>query len=347
VSNYQHSLRALEQCINKTIYSDVLRKTQHALNNRGTALPTLADQMPRFHDNRLRSLAEAVRGGTMRAASENLSVAPSSISRQIAQLEEELGVALIERNRSPLKLTEAGEIAIGYYREFTTQQEAFISQVRDLTQLKGGTVKLAVGEALIGDILLNVLDRFMSQYPDIRIFIRTAGTTDVVGLVLDDEVHLGMVFQPEPDAKIRVRASSEQPIKVIASPGHPISKRSSVTISELAGERLAMPDTTFRIREVLRTAESEVHVFLRPVLVSNSLLTLKEFARSGSGITIMPAIAAHSEIAEGRLNAVPIDHPALTHTSASVITRLGRQLPVGAVRLLQEIEATMPFLATP
>jgi DNA-binding transcriptional LysR family regulator len=303
--------------------------------------------MPRFHDNRLRSLAEAVRGGTMRAASENLSVAPSSISRQIAQLEEELGVPLIERNRTPLKLTEAGEIALGYYRDFTTQQEAFISQVRALKQLRGGTVNLAIGEALIGDLILGVLERFMSQYPDISIVIRAAGTADVVGMVRDDEVQIGMVFQPEPDAKIRVRASSDQPIKVIASPEHPISMRSSVTIADLAGERLAMPETTFRIRQVLKTAEIQEHVFLQSVLESNSLMVLKEFARSGSGITIMPAIAAHTEIAGGILNAIPINHPALMHTSASVITRLGRTLPVGAVRLLQKIEATMPFLPAP
>jgi len=300
--------------------------------------------MPRFHDNRLRYLAEAIRGGTMRAASENLNVAPSSISRQIAQLEEELGVPLIERNRSPLKLTEAGEIALGYYREFTTQQEAFISQVRDLKGLRAGKVQLAVGEALIGDVLLDVLERFMGQFPEIRIHIRSGGTADVVGMVLEDEAHMGMVFQPEPDAKIRVRASSDQPIKMIAAPRHPLSKLSSITLKELANERLAMPETSFRIRQVLSAAGSEEHVFLKPVLVSNSLLVLKEFARSGSGITILPGIAAHAEVTAGILNAVPIDHPSLMHTSASVITRLGRQLPVSAVRLLQKIEATMPFL---
>ena len=303
--------------------------------------------MPRFHDNRLRSLAEAVRGGTMRAASENLNVAPSSISRQIAQLEEELGVTLIERNRTPLKLTEAGELALRYYREFMTQQEAFISQVGDLKRLKGGTVKLAVGEALIGDPLQSVLEQFMSEYPEIRIFVRTAGTADVVSLVLDDEAHMGMVFQPEPDAKIRVRASSDQPVKAIVNPTHPLARRSSVKLADLADERLAMPEATFRIRQVMRIAESQEHVFLRPVLVSNSLMVLKEFVLSGAGIAILPGIAAHSEIANGTLHALPIDHPSLMHTNASVITRLGRQLPVGAVRLLQKIEATMPFLPGP
>ena len=303
--------------------------------------------MPRFHDNRLRSLAEAVRGGTMRAASENLNVAPSSISRQIAQLEEELGVTLIERNRTPLKPTEAGELALRYYREFMTQQEAFISQVDDLKRLKGGTVKLAAGEALIGDPLQSVLEQFMSEYPDIRVFVRTAGTADVVSLVLDDEAHMGMVFQPEPDAKIRVRASSDQPLKAIVKPAHPLAKRSSIRLADLADERFAMPEATFRIRQVMRIAESQEQVFLRPVMVSNSLMVLKEFVLSGAGITILPSIAAHSEIADGTLNAVTIDHPSLMHTSASVITRLGRQLPVGAVRLLQKIEATMPFLPAP
>ncbi|HET6564066.1 MAG TPA: LysR family transcriptional regulator, partial [Xanthomonadales bacterium] len=244
--------------------------------------------MSRFHDNRLRYLAEAIRGGTMRAASENLNVAPSSISRQIAQLEDELGVPLIERNRSPLKLTEAGKMALAYYREFTNQQEAFISQVRDLKGLKAGEVSLAVGEAMIGELLLEVLQQFMSQYPDIRIHIRSGGTLDVVGMVLEDEAHMGMVFQPEPDAKIRVRASSDQPLKVIVSPAHPWSRLDSVSFADIANERLALPEPQFRICQVIYAASSAEHVFLTPVLESNSLRVLKEFAHSGSGITILP-----------------------------------------------------------
>jgi DNA-binding transcriptional LysR family regulator len=300
--------------------------------------------MPAFHDNRLRFLAEALRGGTMRAASENLNVAPSSISRQIAKLEDELGVQLIERNRSPLKLTEAGEIALTYYQEFATQKEAFISRVRDLEGLKGGTVSLVVGEALIGDFLLNVLEQFMAQYPDIRILMRTAGTAEVVSMVLEDETHVGMVFQPVPEAKIRVRVSSAQPLKVIVHPDHPFTKRKSLTLADLMEERLGLVEASFRIRQILSTVESEEHVFLMPVLVSNSLLVLKEFVRSGSGITILPGIAAHNEILAGTLSAVPLNHTPLMSTSASVITRLGRQLPLGAVRLLQKLEATMPKL---
>lgn len=303
--------------------------------------------LEKFHDHRLRYLYEAVRGGTMRAASEKLNVAPSSISRQIAQLEEELGIPLIERSRRTLKLTEAGEIAINYYRQLTAHQEAFVSQLRDLRGLKGGTVHLAVGEGFIGDLLLDVLRGFMDRHPSIQLTMHTCGTNEVVALLLEDEAHIGMVFQAAPEAKIRVRASSDQPLKVILRPDHPLSEHRSLRIADLAGERLGVPDRSFRIRQILSGAESEDHVFLTPTLTSNSLLMLKEFARSGSGITILPSIAAHTEILAGTLAAVSIDHPLLMHTSASVITRLGRQLPVAAVKLLQEIEATMPFLPAP
>ena len=144
-----------------------------------------------------------------------------------------------------------------------------------------------------------------------------------------------------------MRASSDQPLKAIVSPKHPLARRGRVKLADLADERLAMPEATFRIRQVMRIAESQEHVFLRPVMVSNSLMVLKEFVLSGAGIAILPGIAAHSEVADGTLVALPIDNPSLMHTSASVITRLGRQLPVGAVRLLQKIEATMPFLPAP
>ena len=90
-----------------------------------------------------------------------------------------------------------------------------------------------------------------------RIVVRTAGTNDVVRMIIDDEAHMGMVFQAAPDAKIRVRASSDQPLKVILRPDHPLGERASLKISDLVGERLGVPEKSFRIRQILAGAESE------------------------------------------------------------------------------------------
>jgi len=303
--------------------------------------------MAEFNDNRLRYLHEAVRCGTMRAASESLDVAPSSISRQIAQLEDELGVTLIERGRRTIRLTEAGEIAYAYYRERVSQQEAFLSRLSDIRGLREGTVHLAVGEGFIGDLLIGLLRRYMDEYPAIRISTRIAATTDVARLIVEDEAHIGLVFQCPPDAKLRVRASSAQPLKVLFRPGHAFDGRATVGLAEVAEQPLSLPDRSFRIRQLLGAAESAERVLLQPKITSNSLLILKDFARSGTGVTILPSIAAYSEIQAGTLRSAAIDHPALSDTEASVVVRLGRQLPISANRLLQAIEATMPFLPTP
>jgi len=92
-------------------------------------------------------------------------------------------------------------------------------------------------------------------------------------------------------------------------------------------------------------AHSEISAgTLSAVSLNHEALVLKEFVRSGSGITILPAIAAHSEISAGTLSAVSLNHEALMQTKVSVITRLGRELPLAAVKLLQQLEAIMPNL---
>ncbi|WP_336935794.1 LysR family transcriptional regulator [Acinetobacter soli] len=65
--------------------------------------------MSYVHENRIKFFFEAVNKGSVRAAADALDVAPSAVSRQISQLEQELAVTLIERHRRGIKATEAGE----------------------------------------------------------------------------------------------------------------------------------------------------------------------------------------------------------------------------------------------
>ena len=95
-------------------------------------------------DIRLRYLYESARLGTMRAASDKLDVATSSVSRQIGELESELGLKLIEKGRRRIKLTEAGEAACLYYKEKLSQEEAFLSKIEELKSIRTGKITLAV-----------------------------------------------------------------------------------------------------------------------------------------------------------------------------------------------------------
>lgn len=287
---------------------------------------------------RLRYLFEAARLGTMRAASEQLDVATSSISRQIAALEKDLGLPLIEGGRRKIKLTEAGETACTYYRETRAHEEVFLSRLEELKSIRTGKIDLAIGEAFITDHFSEALQQFMRTYPGMTVRVKVSGTNDAVALVRDDEAHFGLIFDVPRDPKVRARLSFDQPLKIIMHPSHELAKRESVSLTELTKYSIGLPEDSFRIRQLVRAAEHADGVFLESELIANSMTLLKDFAKCGRGITVMPEFLAQEDLAAGRLKAIPTNNAVLNSTKISLITRAGRQMPMGVYRLLQRVE---------
>lgn len=296
---------------------------------------------------RLRYLYEAARLGTMRAASEALNVATSSVSRQIAALEKDLGMRLIEGGRRKIKLTEAGDAAFTYYREMRSHEEVFLSRIEELRSIRSGTIHLAVGEAFISDKFSEVLQEFMLRFPGMTVRVRMSGTNNSVALVRDDEAHFGLIFDVPRDVKVRARVTLSQPLQAIMHPNHEFAMRQSMKLSELAGSNIGLPEDSFRIRQILRDAEHAEGIFLEPGLVANSMTLLKDFAKCGRGVTFLPAFLAQPQLSEGKLKAVRVDNPVMNATTISLITRVGRQLPNGVYQLMQRIESYLRSLSSP
>jgi len=290
------------------------------------------------NETRLRYLFEASRLGTMRAASELLDVAPSSISRQIALLETELGIALIERGRRGVLLTEAGRSAVDYFRDARAQEEAFRSRIEELRSIRAGKVTLAVGEAIITEAFSEQLQGFMQAHPGLFVDVRMSGTSAVAALVREDEAHFGLIFDLPREPKLRARLRLDQPLAVMAHPRHELTRRRRVGLADVQRHSIALPEDSFRIRQVVHAAEQEEGKFLEPGLVTNSMLLLKDFAKSGKGITILPPILGQPELARGELAAITTTNAILNGTQMSLITRAGRRLPGGAHRLMMLFE---------
>lgn len=297
-------------------------------------------------NTRLRYLYESHRLGTMRAASEKLDVATSSISRQVAELERELGLALIERGRRRVKLTQAGEIACEYFREKHMQEEAFLSRIEELRNIRAGKVILAAGEAFITQAFTELLRKFMQKYPGLFVHVKVTETKNVIELVREDEAHFGLIFDMPRDPKVRARLVLEQPLKIVVHPKHELTQRKRLKLEDLTQYNIALPEEYFRIRQVVHAAEQKEGVFLRPILETNSTVLLKDFAQCGRGITILPDMLAQPELSLGNLTALASANSILSGTKGSLISRIGRTLPTGAYRLMTSVEGYMKSLAT-
>lgn len=289
-------------------------------------------------DNRLRYLYESARLGTMRAASEKLEVATSSVSRQIAKLEKELDIALLEKGRHRIKLTEAGEAAYMYYRDKISLEEGLLSKIGELKNMLSGNIYLALGTVFISQQFSEILQNFANKYPDIDIHILTETTPTLLRLVQDDEAHFGLVFAPPPAPDIRSRLALPTPLKVIVRGTNPLSDKKIIKLSDITNEKIGMLEEGYRIRQIIRNAEQEEGTFLKPSMTTNYISLLTDFVVRGRGIAILPEIVVQRELMSGELKAIPTNSKILDATETYLITRVGRQLPIAAHRLLISVE---------
>jgi len=292
-------------------------------------------------DSRIVYFYEAVRCGTIRAAADWLDVAPSAVSRQIGLLEKELDATLVERHARGVTPTEAGRCVIEYFREQLAHRDDLISRLQELRGLKTGQVSLVLGEGFVSDLLAGPMQQFCRQFPGIRVNLDVGSTNDVIRKISNDEGEIGLVYNPPAEPKLVSRASKRQPMMAIVGPDFPRRSHKVLTVQQLATYPLAATHPSYGTRQMMEAVEYAERVRLAPIITTNSFAILKEFVKSGLGISVMPAFAVTAELQAGELFAIEIAHPILENAEAHMVTRVGRKLSVAANKMLQMMTGQM------
>lgn len=290
----------------------------------------------RSDDQHLHSLVEAVRLGSVRAAADALGVNPSVVSRQIAKLETDLGIALIERLPRGVRATEAGAFLASHFRQQMTERSDALARIREMRGLMRGHISLIIGGGFVSDIISGPLTRFWERYPRITMTVEIGSAAEITRAVAEDRFHLGLGFNVQPHPQVRIVEAATQPLALIVRPDHELARRSGpIAFTDIAQFPLALLPAGTGVRQRVALAEEAEGVMLTPRLITGSLEMLRKFVREGHGLTFLPAFAINAESAAGTLLALPMQGDILGNTQSQVITRLGRALPAAAVELLR------------
>ncbi|XUM20457.1 LysR family transcriptional regulator [Bradyrhizobium oligotrophicum S58] len=292
--------------------------------------------------HRLHYLHEAIRLGSVRAAAEALDVNASVISRQIALLEKELGLTLLERLSRGIRATEAGALLVERFRQWQADQADTVAKLRELQGLKRGHVDIVLGEGFVSDLMSGPLGRFWQRHPDLTMAFDLAGTNEVVNAVAEDRHHIGLVFNPSADPRIRIATASRQPLCAIMPPDHALARLNRpLRLREVADHPLGLMHPSYGTRQIVAMAEAAERIALSPKLTTSSINVLRHFVKGGLGLTLLPAFSIAADLADGSLAAVPVDNRLLSSSEACVITRRGRELPHAASHLLRFLSGQM------
>jgi DNA-binding transcriptional LysR family regulator len=230
-------------------------------------------------------------------AAARLHLAQPSLSRQIRDLEEELGVPLLHRGKGGLTLTAAGNEYLAQARRILADSDAAVRVAQaagrsEHRQLLIGTIEPLMSSGLLTTILKN----FASLHPDIRVDLRELFSVDQLRLIAGGELDAGFVYRPPKDSAVFDGFVVLENHHVAALPaGHRLSRKNKVLLKDLADEsfvqfsRQLWPE---RVDAISRKCV-EAGFTMRIVQEAQRLHTLLEFVAQGIGVAILPDPLCH------------------------------------------------------
>lgn len=277
----------------------------------------------------------------MRAAADTLGIAASSISRQIAQLERDLKIDLVEKSGNKMRLTSAGIALVDYYSIRINAHETLMTRLTELRQSRTNTIRIAIGDGLLLHPFTSALRSTIAQHDDTTIDLMTTSSYEVQRLISTDGAQIGLLFETSSDVRLRIHAAVPQPIHLIVPAGHPFTRLSSISLETIAEQRLVLPSGGLRLAEIIQSIFRDRELALNPVITSNKLQPIIDSVKAGLGLGLLPDILLIDDLRSGELVACPVDCDDFQETKIHLITRLGHRLPPAGLSVLSSLSAAL------
>lgn len=244
-------------------------------------------------------------GGISRGAAK-ARVSQPAVSKQIAELEDALGIPLLERLPRGCRLTEAGKILADYAQRWRSLENEAERAIEEYRGLKHG--RLAVGTSLtIGGYLLPpVLAEFHRRCPDIELQLEIANTQRIQRALHEGAIELGLTEGPIESDELVSSVFFQDELVVIAPAGHPLLKKKNVSVREICREPFIMREEGSGTRAVVERALRPKNLKVKPILSLASPEAVKNMVAAGIGIAIVSRLIVALEIQTGLLGIVPL-----------------------------------------
>lgn len=294
----------------------------------------------------LKSFLAVVRHGSIRAASAELNLAQSAISRQLQALEHQVGTLLLERRPRGVVPTEAGLLLLRYARSAAHDVDRLMSEIDALRGLERGQLRITAIESLVPTLLPQVIDRFRRRHPGVTFTVDVLTTDQVLTQLREGDADIGIGFSPPPSPDIAVHHRVGEPLLAVMAAGHPLASAERVTLADLVRHPLGLPSSRSGARFVFDEACRRAGVAAAPVLETSSMELLHRFALLGDGVTVLLRHTIGASLRRGTLRALQLEDGVLGGT-LEVLTLRDRTLPLPSERFLAFLREGLDAIPMP
>jgi len=270
----------------------------------------------------LRSFIGVARAGSFSRAAADLYIAQPALSRQIAKLEAEIGVALLVRHGRGVRLTVAGSRLLERAELICDMLNETSEDVRASSDEERG--HLAVGLPPTMSLLIGaeLTKEFRERWDRVSLHVREGLSSSLQEWVLDRRVDLAVVYNQPPVEAFNVRTLFSEPM-ILVGPPVPKAQERDYHIRDLAELPLILPSLPHSNRRLIEQAAVQYGVRLRVMLEVDSVALTKQLVKAELGYSILTFIAIQREIEAGELSAHRIVRPSIRSNVAVTTLRDG------------------------
>lgn len=268
-------------------------------------------------------------------AAEECGISQPTLSAAIRQLEDQLGVALVQRASRFQGLTPEGQRVLEWARRIVGDARTMREEMRAARRGLSGHIRIAVIPTALS-MVQKLTEPFQARHPDVTFQILSRNSLQVLSLLENLEIDAGITYlDNEPLGRVTSVPLYEEQYHLIAATGTPLADRDAVTWEEVAGLRLCLLTPDMQNRRIINQHFLTAGAEPKPTLESNSMIVLFSHIRTGKWASIMPKNVAESFGFPAEIRMVPIGDLPNKHLVGLVATHREPYTPLVSALLHQ------------
>lgn len=240
----------------------------------------------------LRAFVEVVRQGGFTSAAKIIYATQPTISKSVRQLEEELGLRLLDRTKTGVQLTEAGHLVYKRALNILGEREDLLLELDELRGLKRGLLRLGIPPFGGSTLFAPIFSAFHDRFPHVEIQLAEHGSRRLCELVLAGDLDFGASLLPVSN-DFETLSLQDEPLVALLPASHPRAQADSIRLIDLASDRFVLFEDGFALNDMILAACQRNSFVPSEVTRSGQLDFIVELVASRLGVAFLPLTLAN------------------------------------------------------
>jgi DNA-binding transcriptional LysR family regulator len=287
-----------------------------------------------MHVENFKIFSDLVESESFSRAAKLNGITQSAVSQQLRAMEKHFNILIVDRSQKQFRLTREGHKLHESAKEILYLYEKLNSELQEMKKVISGTIHISTVYSIGLHELPPYVKAFLSKYPEVNVRVEYRRANNVYEDVLTNSIDLGLVAYPQKHKQLEELPFHDDTLVLAVSPEHPLAKRKSVTIAEIADQKFVGFEPDIPTRKATDQIFRDEDLEMEPVMEFDNVETVKRAVEINAGIAILPQTTVSREESQGLLKVIGFKDKTYRRPLA-LIHRKGRVLTPAMKKLIE------------